>query len=267
MLILLYFSADSIPFCLESEVTCRREIYLGEKQGMKHFSGQEWVDFVRDTLRQDRKAEMQTHLDQGCRRCQREVNVWLRVYETASRQRADEPADSAVRFVKGSFAITGRSSTQLSRGFLAEVLFDSYHGPLPAGVRSAASSSRQLLYGAGDIRIDLRLEPQVDSESVSLIGQILDSSKPETGPAETTVALLKGGKVVSEASTNRFGEFRLECDLGSRLELRVTLPTRKQISISLIDPIPTGGRVSPDVNDSTAVKFESSAQKGTRKQV
>jgi hypothetical protein len=234
---------------------------------MKHFSGQEWVDFVRDRLGEDRKAEMRTHLDQGCQRCQREANVWLRVRETASRQRADEPADSTVRFVKGSFAISGRSSTRLSRGFLAEVLFDSGHEPLPVGVRSAASSSRQLLYGAGDIRIDLRLEPQVDSESVSLIGQILDSSNPETAPAETTVALLKDGKVVSEASTNRFGEFRLECDLGSRLELRVTLPTRKQVSISLIDPIPTGGRVSPYVNDSKVVKIYSSAPKSTRKQV
>ena len=234
---------------------------------MKHFSAQEWVDFVRDTLGEDREAEMRTHLNQGCQRCQREANVWLRVRETVSRQRADEPADSAVRSVKGSFAISGRSSTRVSRGFLAEVLFDSCQEPLPVGVRSAASSSRQLLYGAGDIRIDLRLEPQVDSESVSLIGQILDSSNPESGPAETTVALLKGGKVVSEANANRFGEFRLECDLGSRLELRVTLPTRKQISISLIDPIPTGGRASPDVIDSKVVEFEPSARKSTRKRV
>ena len=234
---------------------------------MKHFSSQEWVDFVRDRLGEDRKAEMRTHLDQGCQRCQREANVWLRVRETASRQRADDPADSTVRFVKRSFAVSGRSSARLSRGFLAEILFDSCHEPLPVGVRSAAPSSRQLLYGAGDIRIDLRLEPQVDSESVSLIGQILDSANPETGPGETTVALLKGGKVLSEASTNRFGEFRLECDLGSRLELRLTFPTRKQISISLIDPIPTGGRVLPDLNDSKVVKFDPSVPKSTRKQV
>ena len=234
---------------------------------MKHFGAQEWVDFVRDTLGADQKAEMRMHLDQGCQRCQREANVWLRVRETTGRQRADEPADSAIRFVRGSFAISGRNSAQRSRKLLAEVLFDSSQEPLPAGVRSAASSSRQLLYGAGDIRIDLRLEPQVDSESVSLIGQILNSANPETGTAETTVALLKGGKVVSEASTNRFGEFRLECNLGSGLELRITLPTRKQISISLIDPVPTGGRACPDTIDSKIVKFDPSARKSTRKQV
>ena len=46
-------------------------------------------------------------------------------------------------------------------GLLAEVLFDSSLEPLPVGVRSAASSSRQLLFGVEDLRIDLRLEPKM----------------------------------------------------------------------------------------------------------
>jgi len=234
---------------------------------MKHFAAEDWVDFVRGTVREDHKTAMQAHLDRGCQKCQREAKTWLRVRETANRQRADEPADSAVRAVKGSFAISGIRSKRHSRGFLAEVLFDSSREPLPVGVRSAASSSRQILFGAGDMRIDLRLEPEVDSESVSLIGQILDSANPALGPAEASVALLKAGKVVSEASTNRFGEFRLECDLGPRLELRVTLASRKQISISLIDPIPNADRGLSYTLDSNGVRNACGRSKSTRKRV
>jgi hypothetical protein len=232
---------------------------------MKHFAAQEWVDFVRGAVKEDQKQVMQDHLS-GCQRCQREARTWLRVRETTGRQAAGEPDESVVRFVKGSFAISGaKRSRRLSRGFLAEVLFDSSREPLPAGVRSAVSCSRQLLYGAGDLRIDLRLEPQVDSENVSLIGQILDSANPETGPAEASVALLKAGKVVSEARTNRFGEFRLECALGSRLELRIALPAQKQISISSIDPVPGAGRGWSDSIDSKVVRYLGGVPKSTRK--
>jgi hypothetical protein len=241
---------------------------MGKESGeesMKHFAAQEWVDFVRGTVREDLKAAMQEHLS-GCQKCQREARTWLRVRETAGRQSAAEPDDSVVRFVKGSFAISGaKRSIRPSRGFLAEVLFDSSREPLPAGVRSAVSCSRQLLYGAGDLRIDLRLEPQVDSESVSLIGQILDSANPETGPTEASVALLKAGKVVSEAKTNRFGEFRLECALGSRLELRIALPARKQISISLIDPVPGADKTWSDTIDSKMVRYLRGVPKSTGK--
>jgi hypothetical protein len=211
---------------------------------MKHYRAQEWVDFVRGTVGKDQKAVMQTHLDSGCRRCQREAKTWQRVRETANRQMAAEPDDSVVRFVKGSLAISGKREPKHSRGFLAEVLFDSSREPL-----------------------DLRLEPQIDSENVSLIGQILDSTDPTNGTAAASVALLKGGKVIAEASTNRFGEFQLDCNLGAPLELRVKLPLRTEISISLIDPIPSGGSGGSDVSDSKAVNKLLRALKSTRKPV
>ena len=78
---------------------------------MKHFTAQEWVDFVRGAVREEQKALMQAHLNSGCQRCQREAKTWLRVRETASRQRASQPDDSVVRFVKGSFALNGKRST------------------------------------------------------------------------------------------------------------------------------------------------------------
>lgn len=234
---------------------------------MKHFTAQEWVDFVRGTVSEDHKAAMQAHLYSGCHRCQREAKTWLRVRETAARQRASEPDDSAVRFVKGSFAINGKRKAKHSRGLLAEVLFDSYREPQPAGVRSAASASRQLLFGAGNLRIDLRLEPKVDSDNISVIGQILDSADAGKNRVVASVALLRAGKVVSEAKTNHFGEFQLECGLASRLELRIKLSTGKETSIALVDPIPGVGDGSSYPSDSNGFNNMLGTLKRTRKSV
>jgi hypothetical protein len=233
---------------------------------MKHYRAQEWVDFVRGTVSEDRKVVMQSHLESGCQRCKREAKTWVRVRETASRQQASEPDDSVVRFVKGSFAINGKRQKD-SRGFLAEVLFDSSREPLPAGVRSAVSAARQLLFGSGDLRIDLRIEPKEDSENVSVIGQILNSAEPGQNYVAASVALLKSGKIVSVANTNRFGEFQLECGLASRLELRIKLSTGKETSISLVDPVPSGDKAGPNVADSNMVKDLLGTLKRTRKPV
>jgi hypothetical protein len=234
---------------------------------MKHFTAQEWVDFVRSAVSEERKVVMQAHLESGCQRCQREANTWLRVRETASRQPASEPDDSVVRFVKGSFTISGKRQRKGSPGFLAEVLFDSSREPLPAGVRSAVSAARQLLFGAGDLRIDLRIEPKEDSENVSVIGQILNSAEPGQNYVAASVALLKSGKIVSVANTNRFGEFQLECGLASRLELRIKLSTGKETSISLVDPVPIADRDVPNATDSNMVKDILGTLKRTRKPV
>ena len=234
---------------------------------MKHFTAEEWVDFARGTVRKDQKALMQAHLKSGCQRCQREAKTWLRVRETASRQRVSEPDDSAVRFVKASFALNRERRPKHSRRFLAEVLFDSFREPLPVGVRSAVSSSRQLLFGIEDLRIDLRLEPKIDSENISLIGQILDCTDPMKSQVTASVALLKAGKVVSEANTSRFGEFQLECGLASRLELRVTLPSGKEAYISLVDPTDSAKNGPPEQVDSKGVTGLLGTSKRTRKSV
>ena len=82
-----------------------------------------------------------------------------------------------------------------------------------------------------------------------------------------SVALLKSGKVVSVANTNRFGEFQLECGLASRLELRIKLSTGKETSISLVDPVPSADKDSTNVADSNMVKDILGTLKRTRKPV
>jgi hypothetical protein len=234
---------------------------------MKHFKTEEWVDFVRGKVGKDQKEAMQMHLESGCKRCQREAGTWQRVREAAKRQMAIAPEDSVVRFVKGSFGLRADRHAKRSRGFLAQLIFDSSLEPLPAGVRASAATSRQLLFGAENLRIDLRLEPQIDSESVALIGQVLDAEDPGKRPAPVTVTLLNAGKLVAETKTNRFGEFQLGCGPNTKLELRLKLPLGKEVSIFLIDPIARPNGSSPQYNDSKRVNLLLEALKSTRKKV
>lgn len=235
---------------------------LGEVE-MPHFSLEEWADFARDLVKGDQKTSMQTHLESGCKPCARVLGTWTRVRETATREKAYQPPESAVRSIKGLGAVHIPPKSPLVR-----LLFDSSRNPIAAGVRSAATVARQLLYGVGAYRIDLRMEPQMDSDKVSLVGQILNSADPAKHAAAIPVVLLKGRKVLAESQTNGFGEFHLQCDLEGSLQLRLTLPHGSEVRIPLVEPAKGIAAQALESLESSRVKTVAPRpRKSTRKRV
>ena len=182
---------------------------------------------------------MQSHLNTGCRECTQAAGLWQRVHQVARQERSYEPPEAAVRTIKGTFAIRGPRKPTHGMRAIAKLLFDSSRNPLPAGVRSTATTIRQLLYGTGDYRIDVRIEPRLDSDKVTIVGQVLNSADPSEGVGSVAVALIKGRKVLAQSLTNRFGEFNLECELEQRFLLRVELPGG-EVRLPLIEPDQVG---------------------------
>lgn len=219
---------------------------------MEHYSMEKWIDFARDVVGAQEKTAMQHHLESGCKQCRKVLNLWQHVHQIARHERALEPPESAVRAMKGTFAIHGPSRERRAVRSIANLLFDSALSPAQAGVRSNTSTARQLLFGVGAYRIDLRMEPQLDSDKVAVIGQVLHSTDPLEGLGALPVALVKGRKVVAETITSRFGEFNLECDLGGRFQLRVKLPA-EELQLALIEPILPPGPTLPLSYDSKAL--------------
>jgi hypothetical protein len=210
---------------------------------MEHFSMEKWIDFARDVAGAPDKAAMQKHLESGCKQCFKELGLWKHVQEAARHQRALDPPESAVRSIKGAFAVHGPRRHRRGVAGVAKLLFNSSLSPVPAGIRSTASSHRQLLFGVGAYRIDLRIEPQLDSDKAVVVGQVLHSTDPGEGLGALPVALVKGRRVVAETVTSQFGEFNLECDLGGRFQLRVKLPA-EELQLALVEPIlPPGPRI------------------------
>jgi hypothetical protein len=235
---------------------------------MQHYSLEEWADFAHDVAGQGKKAAMQSHLETGCKKCTKVYGLWRRVNQAARRETTYEPPEVAVRTVKGLGVIHGTGKARNARSPLAELLFDSFRDPLQADVRSVTSTARQLLYGAGKYQIDVRMEPQVDSEKVAIVGQVLNAADPAKTSLPVPVILFKGSKILSVTQTNTFGEFHLECDLNTDLKLHFRVPSEMEIWIPLVNPTHQAAEMTSDSTEFIGVKkLIGKAGKSTRKKV
>jgi hypothetical protein len=218
---------------------------------MTHFATEDWADFARGVVSPERKAAMESHLQEGCRRCSEVARMWQVVRSAAQRQSGLEPPDSAVRMAKLSY--DQAPFVKPPKPALADLLFDSFRAPLAAGVRSAASAvPRQMLYSAGTHRIDVRLEPKLDSDRVAVAGQVLDSAQPAKNLEGLPVRLFAGRKVLAASTTTRFGEFQFDAVKSEQLELRVGLASGGEVSASLVP--------SDVAADSRGIQYEDSVQ-------
>lgn len=200
---------------------------------MRHFSSDEWTEFVRNTLKPKEKELMQAHLESGCKHCADTWATWKRVNETASRERTYEPPPAAVETAKSLMSAYRHIAPQ---SVAASLLFDSWQATAAAGIRSSGAVARQMLYGFEDYRVDLRLEPKFDTDEVLLVGQVLHPAIEAHGVGTIGVTLMRGGKVLGLAQTNEFGEFELECNLAGRLDLLLTLSGGEIVKIPIIEP-------------------------------
>jgi hypothetical protein len=232
---------------------------------MRHYSLEKWVDFARNVIGEGQKQEMQSHLQTGCTTCSQELSMWQRLQQLARREADYMPSAGAVRTVNATFANRSAGQLRHAKPEVASLLFDSFRGPLLAGVRSAGSASQQLLYGAGDYRIDVRIEPQIDSEKVVLIGQVLNSADPDERLAAVPVILLKGRKILAKSITSEFGEFQIECELEESFRLVVWLPAGREVSLQLVEPVINPAELSTQIGEGNSIRKTSRIKKkGTR---
>jgi hypothetical protein len=229
--------------------------------GMRHYSLEKWIDFARNVIDEDEKVKMQSHLQTGCTACSKELRMWQRLQQVARRESAYAPSSGAVRTVNASFANRFAGQLHHAEAEVASLLFDSFRSPLLAGVRSTESASQQLLYGAGDYRIDVRIEPQMDSEKVVLIGQVLNAADPDERLSALPVNLLRGRKILAESVTTQFGEFQIECGLEECFRLTVLLPGGREVSLQLVEPVFIQAEAPKQISENKKIRSASRIKK------
>src|ERR1700733_1116540 len=203
---------------------------------MKHFSIDDWIDFVRNVQGADQKLKMQQHLDTGCAKCSETTEIWRGVVDLASRENTYEPPAWAVQAVNAGFAVSRAVPHQPGMLELARLLFDSALQPIAQGVRGTPSVVRQLLYRSGSVCIDMRMQPKPGSDSMVLIGQLLDSAKPDHGISGIPVSLLCKGDTVSLVKTNDVGEFDFGIAAFNNLQIAFAIGDSRTIVV----PVPDG---------------------------
>jgi hypothetical protein len=174
----------------------------------KHYSAEQWADFVRNQAPENQFSAMKRHLDKNCKRCSKMASLWTRVDQVATRESLAEPPVSAVEHVRRAFPLLTES--QNSREPMIPLLsFDSLWKPAFAGVRSGFATSRHVTYAAADVNIHLHLQPEPKSERIDLAGQVsLRSSESRAFPPIPVVVFGKTGNLAS-TTTNNFGEFHV----------------------------------------------------------
>jgi hypothetical protein len=200
---------------------------------MKHFSTEEWVDFVNQVISGNQRKTMQKHLATGCKRCTETVSLWQKVSKSAAAEASYQPPADTVRLAKATFATAGMAQAQEGSRGLIEVLFDSFLQPAVAGSRSVVIGTRQMLYRADPYQIDIQIEPKPGSNRLVITGQLLDLSHPGIIGRNIQISLSnrRGNTVI--ATTNQFGEFSGEIENSGDLELSIPGDGEQPIVISL----------------------------------
>ena len=210
---------------------------------MKHFTTEEWIDFVNQVASNSRQAVMQKHLETGCERCKETVGLWQKVRKTAALARNYEPPTASLRIVKAAYAASALAGKRRGASRIAELLYDSSLQPALAGARSAGTGMRQMLYRADPYQVDIQVEAKPEGNRLMITGQILNVSRPEAVGNKVPVTLSNRRGFVVHTMTNEFGEFRGEIENSGDLELTLPGAGEQAIVISLrnaLDRLPGG---------------------------
>jgi hypothetical protein len=203
---------------------------MSDMPSQRHYSQEDWVDFVRDATASGRHEAMQQHLAEGCESCRETHETWKAVLGTLRQEPNFEPPAGAMRLAKLVYAATKPQHRSTLEELAATLLFDSEHAVAAAGVRALRPGPRKLLYGNGEFLVDLQFEPSKNRAKTILTGQVMELDKAELHVAGLLVVLLQKRKLVARTNTNPFGEFIMEFDgPGDGLSLAIDINHKAMI--------------------------------------
>ena len=108
------------------------------------------------------------------------------------------------------------------RKFIASLVYDTFDQPMLAGVRRVGVPPRQLLFKAGDVDVDVKIESMEANDRITLVGQVLSSDTKFFD--DTPVKLESHGVVRYRTRTNVVGEFSFDEVPKDTYHLSVDLP-------------------------------------------
>ena len=116
----------------------------------------------------------------------------------------------------------------------AKLIFDNMAQPLTVGIRSGAVSTRQVVYEAEGLTVDLRFERKPCSNLISASGQVLDRQAPLGWLDDASVILWSAtGKMIITTNANDHGEFQFDFEAQDHLRLSIVSAGRRTVRIPL----------------------------------
>ena len=143
-----------------------------------------------------------------CEKCQSKGDEFSELLSFLNNDSANEPPAELLEWGIQLFQpVLSPAEGKVSKVLrVARRVFDSFEQPAPVGIRHVGSVPRQLLFRAGEVDVDIRIE--VGDDRVTLAGQVLSES--ESFFENTPVRLESHGVTRYRTQTNPVGEFSFD---------------------------------------------------------
>jgi hypothetical protein len=199
---------------------------------MEHFSEEVWVDFVRGATPLASVQQLQRHLEFNCPECNGALEFWQGIVNFAAEEQEFAPTADLVHLVKTEFQCS--QAEEFDSPMIATMIFDTACQLVPVGLRSGPVSTRQVVYEADGLTVDMRFERNKYCNLISASGQVLDKDSPLTWLGNAAIVLWTNqGRMVTKTETNKCGEFQLEFPPQDQLRLSVITEGRRTLRIVL----------------------------------
>ncbi len=188
---------------------------------MRHLSVEDIVNYMEGQGTDVEKSTLETHLA-NCREClelkQEFQDLMLQLREDAY----FEPPAEVLEWGMNLFQPVMQPEKGGVRKIIASLVFDTFDQPMVAGVRRVGVPPRQLLFRAGDVDVDVKIESMEANDRITLVGQVLPSATKFFD--NTPVKLESHGIVRYRTKTNVVGEFSFDEVPKDTYHLSVDLP-------------------------------------------
>jgi hypothetical protein len=191
---------------------------------MRHLNAENLMEYVEGHATVEAKTAVDSHLSQcsDCTELKQELEQFILQLQADA---AFEPPADLVQWGVSLFQPMlqpKESAGGKIRKFVASLVFDTFDEPMLAGVRRVGAPPRQLLFRAGDVDVDVKIESMEANDRISLVGQVL--SNTEKFFDNTPVKLESHGTVRYKTMTNFVGEFAFDEVPKDTYHLSVDLP-------------------------------------------
>lgn len=188
---------------------------------MRHLTVEDIVNYMDGQATDVDKSTLEAHLA-NCREClelkQEFQSLMLQLREDSY---FEPPADT-LEWGINLFQPVMQPEKGGVRKIIASLVYDTFDQPMLAGVRRVGVPPRQLLFRAGDVDVDVKIESMEANDRITLVGQVLSSATKFFD--NTPVKLESHGIVRYRTRTNVVGEFSFDEVPKDTYHLSVDLP-------------------------------------------
>jgi len=188
---------------------------------MRHLSTENLMAYIDGRNSGEEQPDVEQHLA-DCGECSDLRHELQGLILNVQQDTVNEPPAEIVKWGVNLFQPAFQPSLGGVRQIIATLVFDTFNEPAMAGIRRVGAPPRQLLFRAGDVDVDVKIESMEANDRITLVGQVLSNGAKFFD--NTPVKLESHGIVRYKTRTNLVGEFSFDEVPKDTYHLSVDLP-------------------------------------------